>query len=20
MRCPFCQSDDTKVLDTRLID
>ena len=19
MRCPFCQSDDTKVLDTRLI-
>ncbi|MDP7554249.1 MAG: transcriptional regulator NrdR [Candidatus Thioglobus sp.] len=20
MRCPFCQSDDTKVLDTRLLD
>ena len=20
MRCPFCQSDDTKVLETRLID
>ena len=20
MRCPFCQSDDTKVLDTRLVD
>ncbi|SMN11388.1 Ribonucleotide reductase transcriptional regulator NrdR [uncultured Candidatus Thioglobus sp.] len=20
MRCPFCQSDETKVLDTRLID
>jgi transcriptional repressor NrdR len=20
VRCPFCQSDDTKVLDTRLID
>ena len=19
MRCPFCQSDDTKVLDTRLL-
>jgi len=20
MRCPFCQSDDTKVLDTRLLE